>query len=54
MSGLAQVLVLVLAAAATLADPEPGYHVPCYDKTAYITKLQHQVQEVSDAGRDKS
>ncbi|XP_045103928.1 uncharacterized protein LOC123499650 [Portunus trituberculatus] len=45
MSGLAQVLVVVLAAAATLADPEPGYPAPCYDKTAYITKLQHQVQE---------
>lgn len=47
MAGLPRVLVVVvLAAAAALADPEPGYPAPCYDKTAYITKVQPIVQEV--------
>lgn len=49
MAGLPRALVVVvLAAAAALADPEPGYPAPCYDKTAYVTKVQPIVQEVSD------
>lgn len=47
MVGLSHVLAVVLAAAAVLADPEPGYPAPCYDKTAYVTKVQPLVQEVS-------